>query len=151
MAKRVILKASLTAAALAAAMGVTQARPISLTDAGADTTLASLDSLERGEWELRPRNAAGASPQRLCVSDPRVLLQPRHVGQSCKRFIIDDGVRHVAVAYSCPDGGNGRTDIKFETPRLVQIDTQGVDSGMPFSMMIEARKVGQCTGKVAGR
>jgi hypothetical protein len=152
MAKRMLLKVSLIMATLlAAAMGAVQARPISLTDTGPDTTLASLDLLERGEWELRPRNAAGASPQRLCVSDPRVLLQPRHAGQSCKRFIIDDGVRHVAAAYSCPDGGNGRTDIKFETARLVQIDTQGVDDGMPFSLMIEARKVGQCTGKVTGR
>lgn len=116
-----------------------------------DASLVSLSALEAGEWELRPRNAAGAAPQRVCVADPHVLLQPRHAGRSCRRFVIDNGVRHAAVAYNCPDGSNGRTDIRVETSRLVQIDAQGVDGGMPFAVMIEARKVGQCQGKVAGR
>ena len=148
MARHFIVPASSIAALLLA--GLASARPVSWPEMG-DSTLASLDSLERGEWELRPRDSAGTAPQRLCISDPRVLLQPRHAGKTCRRFIIDDGARHVAVAYSCPDGANGRTDLRLETTRLVQIDTQGVEDGMPFAVMMEARKVGQCQGKVAGR
>ena len=40
----------------------------------------------------------------------------------------------MTVNYSCPGAGRGRTTIRFETPRLVQIDSQGLDHGAPFAL-----------------
>ena len=40
--------------------------------------------------------------------------------------------------YTCPGAGHGRTSIRSETNRLVQIDTQGIADGKPFSQAIEA-------------
>ena len=50
----------------------------------------------------------------------------------------------VTVQYTCPGRGFGRTHIRRETRRLVQIDTQGVAEGLPFSASIEGRRVGDC-------
>lgn len=129
---------------------IAHAGPPSRSDSAAEAGPVALAGVEAGAWELRVRNAAGAAPRRLCVADPRVLLQLRHADRPCRRFIIDDASRHAAVAYHCPDGSNGRTDIRVETARLVQIDTQGVEDGMPFALTIEARRIGACGGVVAG-
>ena len=45
----------------------------------------------------------------------------------------------MTVNYSCPGVGRGRTEIRFETPRLIQIDSQGLDRGAPFALRAEAR------------
>jgi hypothetical protein len=51
----------------------------------------------------------------------------------------------VTVHYTCPGSGHGRTTIRKETNRLVQIDTQGIASGSPFSRTFEARRGGSCS------
>jgi len=103
----------------------------------------ALDRLERGEWELRERGAGGAV-RRLCIGDPLQLLQPRHPGQMCRRFVLEDAADRVSVTYDCAHAGQGRTALRVETARLVQIDSQGVSGGAPFAMMIEGRRVGAC-------
>ena len=40
--------------------------------------------------------------------------------------------------------GYGRTSIRLETDRLVQIRTQGIADGLPFEYSAEARRVGDC-------
>jgi hypothetical protein len=59
--------------------------------------------------------------------------------------VINDGAAEVTVHYTCPGAGHGRTTIRKETNRLVQIDTQGIAGGMPFSRTFEARRGGVCT------
>lgn len=103
--------------------------------------LDALDRLERGEWELRER---GSVVKRLCVGDPVQLLQPRHAGQMCRRFVLEDSPDRVSISYDCARGGQGRTALRVETARLVQIDSQGVAEGAPFAMLIEGRRVGAC-------
>jgi hypothetical protein len=49
------------------------------------------------------------------------------------------------VQYTCRGRGYGRTHIRRETSRLVQIDTQGIADGRPFAFAAEARRVGDCT------
>lgn len=103
----------------------------------------ALTALERGEWELVERDAAGTA-RRVCLGDPAQLLQPRHPTRQCKRFVLENSARRVAITYDCAHAGQGRTALRVETGRLVQIDSQGVSDGTPFAMTIEGRRVGAC-------
>ncbi|MDF0540965.1 hypothetical protein PX699_01320 [Sphingobium sp. H39-3-25] len=107
--------------------------------------LAGLGGLERGNWELRVREPGGAVSH-LCLGDPRLLLQVQHARSSCQRFVVTDAAQHIVVTYDCAAAGNGRTDLRIETPRLVQIQSQGIAEGAPFSFEMEARRVGVCGG-----
>jgi hypothetical protein len=51
----------------------------------------------------------------------------------------------VTVQYTCRGRGFGRTHIRRETDRLVQIDTQGIADSRPFAFSVEARRTGDCT------
>lgn len=106
--------------------------------------LAMLDRLEAGQWLLTTRN--GASPPRsLCLGDPRQLLQVQHEGARCSRFTVTDEERVVVVSYDCGAAGSGHTTVRMETGRLVQVETQGVLRGSPFSLAYEGRRTGVCT------
>lgn len=111
---------------------------------GGGPTLAMLDRLEPGRWELRER--AGAAPQKLCAANGRQLIQLRHPGAQCSSFVIEDGPAQVVVQYTCTGRGYGRTRVRRETDRLVQIDSQGIVDGLPFDFSVEARRVGDCSG-----
>jgi hypothetical protein len=110
---------------------------------GAGQQLAMLDELERGSWELRYRGS-DRRVERLCVADGRRLIQLRHPGPACQRVVIDDGAVAVTVQYTCPGRGYGRTQIKRETNRLVQLTSQGIADGLPFEDVAEARRIGDC-------
>lgn len=113
-------------------------------------SLAMLDGLEKGSWELRDR--AGRDLVRtVCLGDARAFIQINHQRSGCSRYVIDDGAAEVTVHYTCPGAGHGRTTIRRETSRLVQIDTQGIAGGAPFSHGLEARRVGTCTAPAGGR
>ena len=106
----------------------------------------ALRGLERGQWELRERGVEARSrkPRRICLDDPSRLLQLRHNNGDCRRYVVDDSADHAVVTYECKGAGTGRTDLRVETPRLVQIDSQGIADGAPFSMSIEGRRTGDC-------
>jgi hypothetical protein len=104
--------------------------------------LGMLDRLQ-GQWELRVREPGG-EVQRLCLQDGRRLIQLRHPGTTCDRLVVNDAQSDVTVQYTCPGRGYGRTHIRMETERLVQIDTQGIADGLPFSYTMEGRRVGNC-------
>ena len=99
--------------------------------------------LETGEWELRERGDGGAV-RRLCVTNLNQLLQSRHSGNSCKSFTVSDAADRLAVTYECGAAGNGRTDLRVETSRLVQIQSQGIADGAPFAAALEGRWLGAC-------
>jgi hypothetical protein len=107
---------------------------------GAPPMLARLES---GQWELRgPANGRIAS---ICLGNPILLTQPQHGAAACTRDVVAADADSMTVNYSCPGAGRGRTTIRFETPRLVQIDSQGLDHGAPFALRAEARRVGACS------
>lgn len=111
---------------------------------GQRPSLAMLDQLEKGRWELRIREEGG-SVQRMCLNDARRLIQLRHPAASCEKLVVDDDATQVTVQYTCRGQGYGRTHIRRETSRLVQIDSQGIADGLPFAFAAEARRVGDCT------
>ncbi len=102
----------------------------------------ALEMLQPGQWELR--EAGSASLRSLCIGDPKLLLQVRHGAAACTRFAISNDARSATVVYTCPGAGNGRTTVRAETSRLVQIETQGVADKAPFVLQFEGRRVGSC-------
>lgn len=105
--------------------------------------LAMLDRLKPGLWEILPRGATSATAQ-VCMDNGRKLIQIRHSRENCRRFIIEDTPGAVTVQYTCPINGYGHTKVRFENPSLVQVETQGIDKGLPFNFSAEARRIGSC-------
>ena len=105
--------------------------------------LAMLNQLESGHWELRDRDARTPVEQ-LCLRDGRRLIQLRHPASQCEQLIVADNPGEVTVQYTCRGRGYGRTHIRRETGRLVQIESQGIVDGLPFDFVAEGRRVGNC-------
>jgi hypothetical protein len=101
-----------------------------------------LAQVERGQWELRGAN--GATIGSVCLGDPLLLAQPLERPQPCTSEIVSSEGHVVTVGYMCPGMGRGRTLIRVETPRLVQIDSQGMSNGAPFALRAQARRTGPC-------
>ena len=112
-------------------------------DPAAPKNLTLVASLEPGEWQIRPKS--GGEAKLLCLGDVRTLIQPRHPKSICSSFVISNEARQAVIHYTCPGAGHGRTSLKLETPRLVQIETQGIASNSPFQETYEARRTGSCT------
>ena len=104
--------------------------------------LAMLGQLEKGAWELRLRS--DGSRERVCLRSGRELIQLRHRQPGCSQFVVEDGANAVTVQYTCPGNGYGRTTIRRESNSLVQVRSQGVLNGSPFSLDGEARRSGRC-------
>lgn len=109
----------------------------------------ALSTLQTGQWGIRSRDNPEAN-RSFCMADANALLQLRHPTNICSRYVISDGDREATVQYSCAADGNGRTSIRVETPRLVQVETQGVADQMPFAFSAEARRIGNCPAKQPG-
>ena len=108
----------------------------------AQASLAMLDTLDKGGWEVRYRDGSGT--KKVCVKTGRELIQLRHTDSGCNRFVVEDGSSEVTVQYTCRGNGYGRTSIRKETGALVQIDTQGIADGKPFQCSAEGRRTGAC-------
>jgi hypothetical protein len=109
-------------------------------DPSVPTALATLQS---GQWVLRSRDGS-APPKTLCLGDPRILLQIRHGAPPCNKYMITNNPTQAVVHYSCAAAGNGRTEIRVETPRVIQIESQGIEGKELFDWAYEGRRVGEC-------
>lgn len=119
----------------------------------ASPAIVATQQLQPGQWTLRTRGGAQES-RSLCVNDVNSLFQIRHSGALCPRFVVTNKAQLATVQYRCAGAGQGRTTIRVETSRLVQIDTQGVADKQPFMRSYEARRTGECTaagGVIAGQ
>lgn len=106
-------------------------------------SLAMLDRLEPGQWQIRFRD--GSPAKQICVRTGRELIQLRHLGSKCSRYVIEDGRDEVTVQYTCRGSNYGRTSIRRETGSLAQIESQGIAGGLPFQFTAEARRTGNCS------
>jgi len=137
MKKRIsISPIGVTAAIGMIALGL--ALPVAAQTAGLDM----LSGLAKGEWTIKHRD--GSADQKICVRTGQELIQLRHTENGCSRFVVEDASNRVTVQYTCPGNGYGRTDIRKETGSLVQIESQGISSGLPFQLAGEARRTGSC-------
>lgn len=104
--------------------------------------LAMLSGLTKGEWTIKYRD--GSADRKICVRTGQELIQLRHDDKGCSRFVVEDAANRITVQYTCPANGYGRTNIRKETGALVQIESQGIATGMPFQLAAEARRTGSC-------
>lgn len=102
-----------------------------------------LDDLSKGEWTLRYRD--GSSIRKVCLRKGDELIQLQHSDANCSRFVVDDKANSVTVQYTCRGNGYGRTSIRRETNSLIQIESQGIEGGLPFEFQAEARRTGVCS------
>lgn len=105
-------------------------------------SLAMLDQLQRGEWELRFRD--GTPTRKICVRTGRELVQLRHPKRECTQYVVDDKPSEVTVQYTCPGNGYGLTNIRKETGSLAQIKSSGMVVSRAFDFMAEGRRIGRC-------
>ena len=103
--------------------------------------IVALDTVQPGEWQLRE---ADGTMRKMCVRDAAMLFQLRNRGVACSRFVVDNSPTSATVHYTCPGAGHGRTTIAVETPRLLRIESQGIDAGAPFALELEGRRTGVC-------
>ena len=104
--------------------------------------LAMFGALDKGRWTLRIRD--DGSQERICLRDGTEFIQLSHRQSGCKRFVVTDTPDEVVVQYTCRGTGFGRTTIRRESRELVQIQSQGIRDGRPFSFSGEARLSGRC-------
>lgn len=105
-------------------------------------SLAMLSKLTKGEWTIKHRD--GSPDRKICVRSGQELIQLKHTQPGCNRFVVEDAAARVTVQYTCPGDGYGRTFIRRENASLVQIESQGIASGLPFQFAAEARRTGSC-------
>lgn len=126
----------------AIAMGIATIA-LTVPTAAQSPSLAMLDRLQPGQWEIRYRDDQPSI--RLCVRNGRDMIQLRHRRSSgCNRFVVEDAANEVTVQYTCRGNGYGRTSIRRESGTLVQLESQGIEGGLPFSFTAEGRRVGAC-------
>ncbi|NCP11339.1 MAG: hypothetical protein GW859_05180 [Sphingomonadales bacterium] len=104
--------------------------------------LLLLGRIEKGNWALRP--ARDGAVRNICVRSGGELLSLRHRGPGCARYVIENRAGELTVHMTCGKAGHVRTTLRYETPRLIQLDTQGLDGTAPFSESYEARRTGGC-------
>ena len=116
----------------------------------ANAPIRAFDRIEAGQWQLRALD--GSTPvRRLCIDDGYDLIQLRHPGAACSRFVLANEPQTATVHYTCAGVGYGRTTIRVETPQLVHIDSQGLVNRAPFQIALEGRRVGKCELEHAAR
>lgn len=104
--------------------------------------LAMLDRLDRGKWDLRVRTTG--NNRSICLRTGRELVQLKHLQGGCSQIVVQDDPNEVTVQYTCRGDGYGRTTIRREGNGLVQVRSQGIQGGTPFSLVGEARRTGSC-------
>jgi hypothetical protein len=136
-----ISSAKISPIGMAAAVGMV-ALGLALPVAAQSESLSMLAGLSKGEWTIKHRD--GSADRKICVKTGQELIQLRHDAPDCSRFVVEDALSKVTVQYTCPGNGYGRTNIRKETGGLVQIESQGIASGLPFEFAAEGRRTGTC-------
>lgn len=136
------MKPAISAQAVRRVAAFAAALALALPAAAQGPELAMLDGLTKGGWTLRIRD--NGAEQRICLRDGRELIQIQHRQPGCSRFVVTDQADQVVVQYTCRGNGYGRTSIRREGAGLVQVQSQGIHNGTPFSFTAEARHTGAC-------
>jgi len=113
--------------------------------------IKALTTVQPGLWTIHALDRGETDVPALCVTDAARLLQFRHPGQTCSRFVIADTPHVATIQYTCPGAGWGRTSVRIISPGQLRLDTQGIADNAPFALSAEARRVGDCHLQRASR
>ena len=98
-----------------------------------------------GEWEVSA--TAAARGEKLCLSDPALLIQWEQRTKACERTVLTSSADRAEVHYTCSGGGFGTSKVEELTPRSVKVDSQGIADGLPFARTIYAHRLGACRAR----
>jgi hypothetical protein len=99
-----------------------------------------------GMWEISGYPGS-KRPAHECIGNLEQLAQYEHRRQNCSSSVVSDHAPSSVIQYSCPGGGFGRTTVTMITPRSLRIETQGISNNLPFSYVLQARRVGDCPSR----
>lgn len=105
---------------------------------------------QAGMWEISGVPGAKA-PLKQCIANVAALGEFEHRGKSCSVKVISSTGSSTVVEYSCGAAGFGRSQVDAITPRSLRIDTQGISNQLPFSYVLQARRIGDCSQQTAQR
>ena len=105
-------------------------------------TDSPLGQTSGGLWEVT--GARNSGPVRQCVANTRALAQFEHRGENCLPTLVRESGDTAVFQYNCPSGGFGQSEVQVLTPRSLRIATQGISKGLPFSYVVQARRIGAC-------
>jgi hypothetical protein len=111
--------------------------------AQAPVSLNAFQALQPGLWEFKSAQDSTAN-RSICLRDVKAMLQLKHFGQACTQFVITNEAKIATVHYQCNATSHGQTNVRVETPRLVQLQSQGLVNRAPFSFSAEGRRIGDC-------
>jgi hypothetical protein len=111
----------------------------------------AMSGVQPGLWTIHALDRGEADVPAFCVADPTRLLQFRHPGATCWRFVIADTPHVATIQYSCAGAGWGRTSVRIISPEQLRLDTQGIAANAPFALAAEARRIGDCHSQRASR
>lgn len=109
----------------------------------AAATLPPVIAGSGGLWEVS-RSATGSRSSKVCVPSAAVFGQWEHRSVRCTRDVLSSSATEAVIAYHCPSGDFGRSQVRVITPRSLRIETQGISQGFPFNYVLHARRVGDC-------
>ena len=107
--------------------------------------LTVFSKIEPGLWELHEFGNSSGPRRSLCLADPQVLMQIEHRALPCSSLVLADDAQSATVHYTCPSSGYGRTSMRWISPRVLTIDTQGIRDNRPFAYRAEARRLRGCS------
>jgi hypothetical protein len=105
---------------------------------------------QAGMWEISGVPGAKA-PLKQCIANVAALGEFEHRGKSCSVKVISSSASSTVIEYSCGAAGFGRSQVDAITPRSLRIDTQGISNQLPFSYVLQARRIGDCAQQAAVR
>jgi len=114
----------------------------------ATTQPSPIAQTQRGLWEISGAPGIKA-PLRQCVANVAALAEFEHRGKNCTFKVISSSANSIVIQYSCGAAGFGRSQVDVITPRSLRIDTQGISNQLPFSYVLQARRIGDCPQQAA--
>lgn len=101
-----------------------------------------------GLWQLDGIEGSKA-PRRVCVTDFAELARLQHAGRKCTQTLIRETDSSATFSYQCSGSDFGQTKLDWVTSQSFRIQTQGISGGLPFSYLVQARRLGECEGKAS--
>ena len=103
-----------------------------------------------GMWQLDGIDGSKV-PVRKCVADLAELARLQHPGKKCSQRLLRETDSSATFSYQCSRSDFGQTRLDWVTSQSFRIQTQGISGGLPFSYLVQARRLGECEGKAEQR
>jgi hypothetical protein len=103
-----------------------------------------------GLWQLEGIEGSKV-PARRCLTDLADLARLQHPGRKCTQRPIRETDSSLTFSYECSPKDFGQSRLDFVTSQSFRIQTQGISGGLPFSYVVQARRLGECAARDSER